>query len=57
MFRAYLLSALIVASSAVGQTDKEPPYEVPTPKGWAKETIASGRSTPLCWTTRGSASS
>jgi hypothetical protein len=40
VFRAYLLSALIVASSAVGQAEKEQPYEVPTPKGWAKETIA-----------------
>jgi hypothetical protein len=28
-----------MSGSAVGQTEKEPPYQVPAPKGWAKETI------------------
>jgi hypothetical protein len=40
VFRASLLTALLLASSAAGQPGKEPPCEVPTPTGWAKETIA-----------------
>ena len=40
MFRACLLSVLILTSSADGQPGKEPAYQVPTPMGWAKETIA-----------------
>ena len=40
MFRACLLSALILTPPVVGQPEKEPPYQVPTPTGWAKETIA-----------------
>jgi hypothetical protein len=40
VFRSCLLSALILTPSAVGQPDKEPPYQVPAPAGWAKETIA-----------------
>ena len=40
MFRACLLSALLLTPSAAGQPDKETPYQIPTPTGWAKETIA-----------------
>ena len=40
MFRACLLSALMMTASAAGQPEKEPPYQVPTPTGWAKETLA-----------------
>jgi hypothetical protein len=40
MFRAWLLSALMLTPSAAGQPEKEPPYQVPTPSGWARETIA-----------------
>ena len=40
MFRACLLSALLLTPSAADQPEKEPPYQVPTPKGWAEETIA-----------------
>src|SRR5262245_59213287 len=39
MFRSCLLCALLVSGSAVGQSEKEPPYQVPAPQGWAKETI------------------
>lgn len=38
--RACLLSALVLTASAAGQPEKEPPYQVPTPAGWAGETIA-----------------
>src|SRR4249920_2110771 len=31
---------LLLASPAFGQPDKKPPYQLPTPKGWGKETIA-----------------
>jgi hypothetical protein len=40
VFRVCLLSALLLASWAAGQPEQEPPYQVPTPTGWAKETIA-----------------
>ncbi len=40
MFRSYLFIALLVPTVAPLQPDKEPPYQVPAPKGWAKETIA-----------------
>ena len=40
MFHACLLAALMPTLSAADQTEKEPPYQVPTPTGWAKETIA-----------------
>jgi hypothetical protein len=30
----------MLTPSAAGQPEKEPPYQVPTPAGWAKETIA-----------------
>jgi hypothetical protein len=31
---------LLVTHSAAGQPEKEPPYQVPLPAGWGKETIA-----------------
>ena len=40
MFPACLLSALMLTASAADQPEKEPPYQVPTPTGWAKESIA-----------------
>jgi hypothetical protein len=40
MFRACLFSALILTPQVAGQTKKQPPYQVPTPAGWAKETFA-----------------
>jgi len=40
VFRACLLGALMLTPSADGQPEKEPSYQVPTPTGWAKETIA-----------------
>jgi len=40
VFHSCLLSALMLIPSAAGQPAKEPPYQVPTPAGWAKETIA-----------------
>jgi hypothetical protein len=40
VFRACLLSALILTPLAAGQPQKEPPYQVPTPPGWAKENFA-----------------
>jgi hypothetical protein len=39
VFRSCLVSALMLTPSAAGQPDKEPPYQVPGPAGWAKETI------------------
>lgn len=39
MFRACLLSALVLIPSAASQPEKEPPYHVPAPTGWRKETI------------------
>jgi hypothetical protein len=40
VLRPCLLCALLLTQSAAGQSEKEPPYQVPAPKGWAKETIA-----------------
>jgi hypothetical protein len=40
VFRTCLLSALILTPPAAGPPEKEPPYQVPTPTGWAKETLA-----------------
>lgn len=40
MLRSCLLWVLLLAGSAAGQPEREPPYQVPAPKGWAKETIA-----------------
>ena len=40
MLRPCLLCALLLTLSAAGQPEKEPPYQVPAPKGWGKETIA-----------------
>ena len=41
MLRPCLLCALVLLTgSAAGQPEKELPYQVPTPRGWAKETIA-----------------
>ena len=40
MIRACLLGALVLTPSADGQPEKEPPYQVPTPTGWAQETLA-----------------
>jgi hypothetical protein len=39
VFRSCLLSALLLTPLAAGQQEKEPPYQVPAPKGWGKETI------------------
>jgi hypothetical protein len=40
MFRlTCLLCAPLIAPVVAGQPAKDPPYQVPTPKGWAKETI------------------
>src|SRR5437660_1434163 len=39
MLRSCLLCALLLSASAARQPEKEPPYQVPAPKGWAKETI------------------
>ncbi len=38
MLRATCLCVLLTAP-AVGQPPKEPPYQVPTPKGWGRDTI------------------
>jgi hypothetical protein len=38
--RSCLLCVLLLTYAAAGQPAKEPPYQVPTPKGWGKETIA-----------------
>jgi len=35
-----LCALLLLTDPAAGQPEKEPPYQVPAPKGWAKETIA-----------------
>lgn len=35
-----LLCALLLTQAAAGRQPKEPPYQVPAPKGWGKETIA-----------------
>ena len=40
MIRACLLTTLMLTLFAAGEPEKESPYQVPTPKGWAKETIA-----------------
>jgi hypothetical protein len=40
VFGVCLLGALMLAPAAAGQPEKEPPYQVPTPAGWGKETIA-----------------
>ena len=40
MFRACLLSALILSPPAAGQPQKGPPCQVPTPSGWRKENFA-----------------
>lgn len=40
MLGSCLCLALLVSGSAVGQPEKNLPYQVPAPKGWAKETIA-----------------
>src|SRR5436190_9824791 len=37
MFRMCLLSGLILTISAAGQSEKQPPYQLPTPAGWRKE--------------------
>jgi hypothetical protein len=34
-----LLCGLLLTASAAGQPAKEPPYKLPTPKDWGKETI------------------
>ena len=34
-----LCALLLVTHSVAGQPGKEPPYQVPAPAGWAKETI------------------
>ena len=39
MLRAACFLCFLVATSASGQPAKDAPYEVPAPKGWAKETI------------------
>lgn len=40
MLRSCLLLTVLVSGSASGQSAKETPYQVPAPRGWAKETIA-----------------
>jgi hypothetical protein len=40
MLRSCLFCALLPCGLASGQSEKEPPYTVPAPRGWAKETIA-----------------
>src|SRR5690242_14518935 len=41
MLRPCLLCALLLLTHpTAGQPKKEPPYQVPAPAGWAKETIA-----------------
>jgi hypothetical protein len=40
MFHACLLGALVLTPLAEAQPEKEPPYQVPTPTGWAKEKFA-----------------
>ncbi len=40
MRRSCLLCALLLTHPAAGQPEEDPPYRVPAPRGWAKETIA-----------------
>ncbi len=39
MLRPFLLIALLLAHSATVRPEEGPPYEVPEPAGWAKETF------------------
>jgi hypothetical protein len=39
LFRVCLLGVLIVTTLAADQPEKQPPYQLPTPKGWRKETF------------------
>src|SRR5581483_6769874 len=40
MLRLGLLGALLLLTTpAAGRAEKEPPYQVPAPAGWARETI------------------
>jgi hypothetical protein len=39
VFRACLISALILTASANGESEKQPPYQLPLPSGWRKETF------------------
>jgi hypothetical protein len=39
VLRPFLLVALLLARPASAQSEKEPPYKVPEPAGWAKETF------------------
>jgi hypothetical protein len=40
VIRTFLFSGLILIPAAAGPPEKEPLYQVPTPAGWAKESIA-----------------
>jgi hypothetical protein len=37
VFHAYLFSFLVLTTVAAGEQAKEPPYQLPTPKGWITE--------------------
>jgi hypothetical protein len=39
VLRPFLLVALLLARSAAAQSEDEPPYKVPEPAAWAKETF------------------
>jgi hypothetical protein len=39
VLRPCLLCALLLPAAAGGQPKKDPPYQLPAPKGWLKETI------------------
>jgi hypothetical protein len=39
VFHSCLLGALLLTPWPAGQPEKEPPYQVPAPTGWGKETI------------------
>jgi hypothetical protein len=39
VLRPFLLVALLLARSAAAQSEEEPPYKVPEPVGWARETF------------------
>jgi hypothetical protein len=39
VLRSCLLCALLLTRPAAGQPETKPPYQVPAPAGWAKETI------------------
>ena len=39
VLRCSLLCVLLLSGPAAGQAVKEPPYQVPAPRGWARETI------------------